>query len=195
VIERSTGQTRRPVVVGINRTQDGSVAVARGSTELVSLQKERITRRKHHWGRLGDLPDRYLPRLPLLRGPVDLVVEGYSSDSEIDGLQEYREELRRTLDLAPGADVVLVSHHLTHLYSAFFPSPFRTAAGLVIDAQGSRVRQFTEPVDLPAGTDPRLLEVSSFYRCDRDGGIECVAKQLWDGDWARPAGLAVSTRC
>jgi carbamoyltransferase len=177
------------VVVGINRTQDGSVAVARGSTELVSLQKERITRRKHHWGRLGDLPDRYLPRMPLLRGPVDLVVEGYSSDSEIDGLQEYREELRRTLDLAPGADVVLVSHHLTHLYSAFFPSPFRTAAGLVIDAQGSRVRQFTEPVDLPAGTDPRLLEVSSFYRCDRDGGIECVAKQLWDGDWARPAGL------
>jgi carbamoyltransferase len=177
------------VVVGINRTQDGSIAVARGSTELVSLQKERITRRKHHWGRLGDLPDRYLPRMPLLRGPVDLVVEGYSSDSEIDGLQAYREELRRTLDLAPGADVVLVSHHLTHLYSAFFPSPFRTAAGLVIDAQGSRVRQFTEPVDLPTGTDLRLLEVSSFYRCDRDGGIECVAKQLWDGDWARPAGL------
>lgn len=77
------------MVVGINRTQDGSIAVARGSTELVSLQKERITRRKHHWGRLGDLPDRYLPRLPLLREPVDLVVEGYSSDSEIDGLQAY----------------------------------------------------------------------------------------------------------
>jgi carbamoyltransferase len=176
-------------VVGINRTQDGSIAVARGSTELVSLQKERITRRKHHWGRLGDLPDRYLPRMPLLRGPVDLVVEGYSSDSEIDGLQAYREELRRTLELAPGADVVLVSHHLTHLYSAFFPSPFRTAAGLVIDAQGSRVEQLTEPVDLAPGTDPRLLEVSSFYRCARDGGIECLAKQLWDGDWGRPVGL------
>ena len=71
-----------PIVVGINRTQDGSIAVARGATEMYSLQKERVSRRKHHWGRLGDLPERYLARMPLLREPVDLVVEGYSSDLE-----------------------------------------------------------------------------------------------------------------
>jgi len=84
--------------------------------------------------------------------------------------------------------VVLVSHHLTHLYSAFYPSPFGVAAGLVVDAQGSHVRNFTEPVDLPTDTSGDLLEISSFYRCER-GRIECFAKQLWDGDWARPAGL------
>jgi carbamoyltransferase len=177
-----------PVVVGINRTQDGSIAVARGPLSVFSLQKERISRRKHHWGRLGDLPDRYRPHLPVLAGPVDLVVEGYSSDSEIDNLDAYRAELRECLNLREHARVVLVSHHLSHLYSAFPPSPFDAAAGMVIDAQGSRVRQFTEAVDLPAGTDGELLEIGSFYRCTR-GGVECLAKQLWDGDWAHPAGL------
>src|SRR4051794_7379262 len=108
-----------PVVVGINRTQDGSIAVAQGRGTVYSLQKERISRRKHHWGRLGDLPDRYLPRMPALRQPVDLVVEGYSSDTEIDKLAAYRAELAGTLDLRPGAPTVLVSHHLSHLYSAF----------------------------------------------------------------------------
>jgi carbamoyltransferase len=177
-----------PIVVGINRTQDGSIAIARGRSTVFSLQKERISRRKHHWGRLGDLPDRYLTHLPALTDRVDVVVEGFSSDTEIDNLDEYRAELRRTLNLADGAPVVLVSHHLTHLYSAFHPSPFDRAAGLVIDAQGSRVRDLTEDVDLPAGTSDDLLEISSFYRCRR-GRVECFAKQLWDGDWAHPAGL------
>ncbi|HLU74877.1 MAG TPA: carbamoyltransferase C-terminal domain-containing protein [Nonomuraea sp.] len=178
----------RPVVIGVNRTQDGSIAVACGRTSVHSLQKERMSRRKHHWGRLGDLPDHYLPRLSQLAGPVDLVVEGYSSDEEIANLAAYRAELRETLGLGEETPIVLVSHHLSHLYSAFPPSPFEEAAGLVVDAQGSRVRDFTEPVDLPPGTPGGLLEVSSFYRCSRDR-IECLAKQLWDGDWARPAGL------
>jgi carbamoyltransferase len=175
-------------VVGINRTQDGSIAVAVGDTEVYSLQKERLSRRKHHWGRLGDLSRLYLPRIPALRRPVDLVVEGWSSDSEIDNIEAYHAELRECLDLTEGARIVSVSHHLSHLYSAFPPSPFSSAAALVIDAQGSRVRNFTEPVDLPGNTDPELLEVSSFYRCD-ESGMSCLAKQLWDGDWARPVGL------
>jgi carbamoyltransferase len=37
-----------PTVVGINRTQDGSIAVMRGGSVMYSLQKERLSRRKHH---------------------------------------------------------------------------------------------------------------------------------------------------
>src|SRR5690348_2401165 len=113
-----------PIVVGINRSQDGSLAVARGESTLYSIQKERITRRKHHWGRLGDVPERYLPRMPLLREPVDLVVECYSSDTEIEHIAAYRNELRASLSLDSAAQIVRVSHHLAHIYSAFFPSPF-----------------------------------------------------------------------
>lgn len=176
------------VVVGVNRTQDGSIAVAVGDATVYSLQKERLSRRKHHWGRLGDLPRLYLDRFPALRQPVTLVVEGWSSDSEIDQIEAYHAELREHLDLTEDAQIVQVSHHLTHLYSAYPTSPFTSAAGLVIDAQGSRVRDLTEPVDLPAGTDPSLLEVASFYRGE-EGQVTCLAKQLWDGDWARPVGL------
>ena len=178
-----------PTVVGINRTQDGSIAVTRGGATMYSLQKERISRRKHHWGRLGDLPRLYQGRMPWLDGPVDLVVEGWSSDAELDRIDEYHAELRDTLQLAPDARIVQISHHVTHLYSAFHPSPFDVAAGLVVDNQGSAVRHFTDTLPLPAGTDPDLLEVSSFYRCERGGRVECFAKQLWDGDWERPVGL------
>ncbi|HEY7224144.1 MAG TPA: carbamoyltransferase C-terminal domain-containing protein [Micromonosporaceae bacterium] len=176
-----------PTVVGINRTQDGSIAIVGGRGAAFSVQKERFSRRKHHWGRLGDLPKHYLPHLPQLSGPIDLVVEGYSSDAEIENVEAYRAELLAHLDLA-GAQLALVSHHLSHLYSAFYPSPFERAAGLVIDAQGSRLRDLTEAVDLPAGTPGDLLEISSFYRCER-GRVQCLAKQLWSGDWSRPAGL------
>lgn len=186
---------RTPTVVGINRTQDGSIAVATPDT-VYSLQKERVSRRKHHWGRLGDLPQFYLERFPELHQPVDLVVEGWSSDTEVEHVGAYHDELRQCLELSNAARIVAVSHHLSHLYSAFPPSPFDAAAGMVIDAQGSRVRDLTEPapqvVPLPvqtAAAPADLLEVATFYRCERGQPVEVVAKQLWDGDWGRPVGL------
>ncbi|TQM38462.1 carbamoyltransferase family protein [Pseudonocardia cypriaca] len=179
-----------PVVVGINRTQDGSVAVARGRSTVYSLQKERLTRRKHHWGRLGDLPNLYLPRMAALREPVDLVVECFSSDDEIKHVDVYHQEVLDTLRFRGEPRIVTMSHHLSHLYSAFPPSPFRAAAGMVIDGQGSPVRDFTESTPgIDEETPPDLLEVSSFYRCERGRPPGCFAKQLWDGDWDRPAGL------
>ncbi len=175
-----------PVVVGINRTQDGSISVIDGAS-VYSLQKERITRRKHHWGRLGDVHDLYAGLLQNLHEPVDLVVESYSSDSEIENRVAYRQELEGALRFRRGARVVQVSHHLAHLSSAFHPSPFESAAAMVIDCQGSPAGDFSES-DAQFAAAPDLLEVASFYRCDRTR-IECVGKQLWDGDWARPTGL------
>ncbi|MDQ3979137.1 MAG: carbamoyltransferase [Actinomycetota bacterium] len=180
--------TNTPTVVGINRTQDGSIAVAVGESDVYSLQKERVTRRKHHWGRLGDLPNLYHPRLPQLAQPVDLVVECYSSDSEFARLDAYHDELLGTLRFRHQPELVRISHHLSHLYSAFFPSPFERAAVMVVDAQGSYARDFTESFPGGERVAPDLLEVASFYRCER-GRIECLGKQLWDGDWNRPAGL------
>jgi carbamoyltransferase len=175
-------------VIGINRTQDASICVVRPPDCVHTLQKERITRRKHHWGRLGDLPNLYRQRLPELSDPVDLVVECYSSDSEYARFDEYQAELSSSLHFRGAPRSVSISHHLAHLYSAFYPSPFSRAAVMVIDAQGSPVKHFREsfPVGSPLEFD--LLEVSSFYRVE-GGAIECMAKQLWDGDWDRPVGL------
>jgi carbamoyltransferase len=181
---------RAATVVGINRTQDASIAIASGGREMTSLQKERVSRRKHHWGRLGDVRDLYVPTLPELREPIDLIVECYSSDDELRRLDAYRDELEQSLRFRNGTRAVRISHHVAHAYSAFHPSPFDRAAVLVVDAQGSPVRDVTEPFPGAAGADPDLLEVASFYRCERlRGDLECVGKQLWDGDWSRPVGL------
>ncbi|HET9644845.1 MAG TPA: carbamoyltransferase, partial [Burkholderiaceae bacterium] len=82
-----------PLVVGINRTQDGSICVMRGSQVLCCIQKERLTRQKHHWGKLGDLRDVYAKSVPGLDEPIDVLVECYSSDREAERLSDYEREI------------------------------------------------------------------------------------------------------
>lgn len=173
-------------VLGLNRTQDASACLLEGG-EPVCLQKERITREKHHWGALGDV-DLYMGRIPGLRKGVDLVVECYSSDPQAQHRDQYHRNIREHLGNVPIFDV---SHHFAHACSAFYPSSFDRAAVMVIDAQGSRVADLFEEVPgLP--TDRSRLEVASFYVADQ-GGIRCVAKQTMP-DWkeldaVQPAGL------
>jgi carbamoyltransferase len=59
---------------------------------------------------------------------------------------------------------------------------------MVIDCQGSPVKDFTDTADGFEAADPDLLEVASFYSCERTR-IDCISKQLWDGDWSSPVGL------
>ncbi len=184
-----------PLILGINRTQDASVCVMRGSEILCSIQKERLTRQKHHWGKLEDFRMVYGPRIECLREPVDVLVECYSSDREIERLPQYEAELAETIRLAPGCRRTRISHHLSHLYSVFHPSPFEHAAVMVIDGQGSPAREFTERWDGGAALPGHWREVSSFYVADRSGadrsGVECLGKQLWDCNERTLVGLGM----
>lgn len=76
----------KPVVLGINRTQYGSMALLEGEKALCCVQKERITHKKHHWGKLGDIPlyKNYSPNLSM---PIDLLVEGYSIQVGIEDFE------------------------------------------------------------------------------------------------------------
>ncbi len=182
---------RGPLVVGINRTQDASICAMRGSRVLCCIQKERLTRRKHHWGRVGDLRDIYRNAVHDLNQPIDALVECFSSDRELEQLGDYEEELAQTLTLAPGCKRARISHHLSHLYSVFHPSLFDEAAVMVVDGQGSRVADLTEAWPEGASLPPEWREVSSFYRAGREGPIECLDKQLYGGDDAEPVGLGI----
>ncbi|HEX5420717.1 MAG TPA: carbamoyltransferase, partial [Gammaproteobacteria bacterium] len=128
--------TDAPAILGINRTQDASITFMRGCRVICSIQKERLTRQKHHWGKLDDLRGPYGRRLACLREPIDVLVECYSSDSEMRKLPEYEQELAETLKLSPHCRRARISHHLAHLYSVFHPSPFERAAVMVVDGQG-----------------------------------------------------------
>jgi carbamoyltransferase len=162
-----------------------------GSQVLCAIQKERLTRQKHHWGKLGDLREVYKGVVPGLDQPVDAIVECFSSDQEIERLADYEQELGEMLTLAPGCKRTRISHHLSHLYSVFHPSPFDEAAVMIVDGQGSPLTDLTEDwVD--AGKHPgHWREVSSFYRATRGGRIECIGKQLFSGDDHEPVGLGM----
>jgi len=181
---------RAPRVLGINRTQDASICLMHGSQLIWAVQKERLTRQKHHWGRLDDLRNIYARRLPGLDQPIDIVVECYSSDAEIDKLAAYERELAEVLTLAPGSRHAHISHHISHLYSVFHPSPFDEAAVMVVDGQGSRVADFTESWPEANTVPDDWCEVSSFYQATREH-IDCVGKQLWNRNEQMPAGLGM----
>jgi carbamoyltransferase len=85
---------------------------------------------------------------------------------------------------------VRISHHLSHVYSVFHPSPFDEAAVMIVDGQGSPAGQFTETWPGGSRTPSHWREVSSFYNASRDG-VACIGKQLWDGDDDHPAGLGM----
>lgn len=179
-----------PVVLGVNRTQDASICLLHGSQLQWAIQKERLTRHKHHWGKPGDFAEYYRRRLPGLEQPLDVLVECFSSDAEARQLPLYEAELAQTLAFAPGCRRMRISHHLAHAYSVFHPSPFRQAAVMVIDGQGSPVAEFTEHWPGAAGAPGEWREVSSFYRADRER-LECIGKQLWDRDDTRLVGLGM----
>jgi carbamoyltransferase len=173
-------------IVGLNRTQDASICVLENA-HAICIQKERLSRQKHHWGKTGDLSTIYMPSLPPLAQPIDLVVECYSSDSEKDKILDYRKELEDCLTFRGDANVHLLSHHLAHLYSAYFASGFAESAAMVIDFMGSAIGDRSE--EWPAiGVDDNHVEVASFYDCEGEK-VHCLDKQVWDRDRSLPVGL------
>jgi carbamoyltransferase len=179
-----------PVVLGLNRTQDASACLLHGSELVWAIQKERLTRQKHHWGKPGDVSQVYASRLPGLDRPLDVLVECFSSDAETARLPDYEAELELALRFAPGCRRMRISHHLSHVYSVFHPSPFTEAAVMVIDGQGSPVAEFTEHWSGAAAVPGHWREVSSFYSATRDR-VGCVGKQVWDRNDARLVGLGM----
>lgn len=179
-----------PRILGVNRTQDASICLMEGSRVVFAIQKERLTRQKHHWGKVDDFRKIYMPQLAALDSRIDVLVECYSSDAEIDNLDAYEQELKEIISLSPDCKRARISHHLSHVYSVFHPSPFTEAAVMIIDGQGSPASEFTEQWR-GAGTVPGdWREVSSFYRADRQR-IECIGKQLWNRNEQRLVGLGM----
>lgn len=175
-------------VLGVNRTVDASICLLGSKSFLCSTQKERFTRGKHDWGALGDFRDVYTKRFPGLDNRIDVVVECYSSDAEIRNLEQYHAELKEVLNLADTFPILQISHHLAHLYSSHFLSPFDEAAVMVVDFQGSHVKNFSEHWNGHSPEFMNWLEVSSFYRVEANE-IVCLDKQIWNGDRRRPVGL------
>ncbi|MGN6616148.1 MAG: carbamoyltransferase C-terminal domain-containing protein [Ilyomonas sp.] len=175
-----------PNILGINRTQDGSISVFEGGKHIMSIHKERITKRKHHWGRLGDMK-KYKDYMPFIERPYDLIVECWSADDERAKKDEYHEELRKEFPLTDKTRIVEISHHLSHLYSCYPTSGFDKCAVMIIDSVGSAASHVKYDYPDKKNSD-KLFEVASYYYCDGDE-ITCIKKQLHDRDPEKVNGL------
>ncbi|MEW7848418.1 carbamoyltransferase N-terminal domain-containing protein [Massilia aurea] len=146
-----------------------------------AIQKERLTRHRHHWGRPGDVRDLYLPRLPGLERPIDVMVECAAFGHDTNLLPQHDVALDHTLTLRHDARRARIPHHLAHVYSAFHTSPSREAVVMVIDAQGS-------PATAAAPSD--VQPAASFFHVDRER-IRGIGMQTAHRDAHGPAGLGM----
>ena len=192
-----------PVVLGINHDWHASICLMHGAHVQWAIQKERLTRRRHHPGEPGDLDAFYLPRLSGLERPLDVLVEclatheagahdgddagaaaGEGTGEAVgeavgegvgEGVDEAANEAYPALAFAHGARRARIAQHLAHVYSAFHPSPFREAAVLVLGRQAS------------AGPGHGHV-LASGYRVDREH-ITCIGQQVTAGGAHLAAGL------
>lgn len=177
-------------IVGINRTSDASFCLLRDVDIEILTRKERLTREKHAWGRLGDIR-LYARFLPLDQIRIDGAVECFSSDQERSLIAEHSVELRKALPLAPDAFIAEMTHHFSHAYSAFYPSPFSEAAVLVVDNRGSPSDLVGDTPHVAPGAGNAPLEVISAFCATASEGVRRVAQQVWDRNPEKPAGLGM----
>src|SRR5208337_2293154 len=148
-------------VLGINAyDHDVSACLLRDGEIAVAISKERITRRKHDSGFYQEVVDYCLKGEGISLNDVDLVVRNcyvlpvedlerrMAYDRTKKGQKEYIQAKKSSLYLSGSNNLVTVSHHLAHAYSAFAVSPFNEGVVMVVDGVGSYCSDVTEDFPL-----------------------------------------------
>ncbi len=135
-------------ILGLNLSHDRSAAIVHDGEVVVAIEEERLDRIKHSEGFLiqGHF-ERLTKTLPLKAVTYCLETADIGID-ELDAVVANRPlgdgGIWRTLRELPIRDKSKVhelpvpSHHLTHAATAYYTSPFESAAILVVDQAGSR---------------------------------------------------------
>jgi carbamoyltransferase len=149
-------------VIGVSALyHDSAVAAVSGGEIVAAVQEERFSRRKHDprfpaaaldycIARVGG-PDKVDavafyedPALAfdrVLRNTIDFAPESEAlwpaiADSQLRQKLGVLERLQQVFGTTRERDVFVVDHHMSHMASAFYPSPFQSAAIVVADGVG-----------------------------------------------------------
>ena len=166
-------------VLGINAyDHDVSACLLRDGEIAFAISKERITREKHDTGFYQGVVDYCLAAEGISLEDVDLVVRNCYvlpvEDVEIRMLSQDVPEVmddaerlqaaKHPLYLSRSKNVVTVSHHLAHAYSAFAACPFDDGVVMVVDGVGNYSSDVFEPGQQTDNVDPLARESESYYR-------------------------------
>jgi len=149
-------------VIGVSALyHDAAAAAVTGSEIIAAAQEERFSRRKHDprfpcsalqycieqvggaakVDAVAFYEDPALSFDRVLKNTIDLApaTEGLwpvVAASQLGEKINVMERLARTLGPSVAENLFIVDHHVSHLASAFYPSPFRNAAIVVVDGIG-----------------------------------------------------------
>ena len=179
-------------VLGINAyDHDVSACLLRNGEIAFAICKERITRQKHATGFYQGVVDYCLAAEGISLDDVDLVVRNcyvlpvneletrmVSADvPEVMDTVERAQAAKYPLYLSRANNVLTLSHHMAHAYSAFAASPFEEGVVMVVDGVGSYCADVTEPGQLTENVNPLARESESYYRF-KGSKLEAL-KKVW----------------
>lgn len=154
--------------LGINLGHDRSAAIVKDGKIEIAIQQERLDRAKNSIGflhqSLGDCKNIQIPHAAVqycLR-KCNIGINDLSSvTANMPGIDYSEDILQNTFSRELSDKIcVIPSHHLSHAYTAYWPSGFDEAIILVVDASGSTDQEgLTESYSLyiAKGTEIKLL--------------------------------------
>jgi carbamoyltransferase len=166
-------------VLGINAyDHDVSACLLRNGEIAYAISKERITREKHDTGFFQEVIDYCLSAEGITLGDVALVVRNcyvlpledletrllYEDIPEFMDAQERAQALKSPLFRPHSNEVITVSHHLAHAYSAFAACPFDEGVVMIVDGVGNYASDIHEQDQLTGDVNPLARESESYYR-------------------------------
>lgn len=161
-------------VLGTGLSHDGSAVLLKNGQVCVAIEKERLSRKKHDGGN-DTLAIQYcLDAEGIQLEEVSLVVQ--CANFEIPDRELFRGE--RIFAGKDKPELVNISHHLAHAYSAVGTAPFDEGMVMVIDGCGSPLDQFLQlhPEQKALISDAQLSEVH--MQCEKDSFYHFDGKKL-----------------
>lgn len=159
---------KKPIyIIGTGLSHNGSAVLLKDGYVCVAIEKERLTRIKHDGGN-DTLAIQYcLDTEGIEMKDINLVVQ--SANFDIPNRERFHG--KRIFPESDGPQIITISHHLAHAYSAIGTSPFSECAVMVIDGCGSPLNQHLElhpeqlgGIDSDFINEKRMLcEKDSFY--------------------------------
>jgi carbamoyltransferase len=179
-------------ILGINAyDHDVSACLLRDGAIAFAIAKERLTREKHDTGFYAEAIDYCLEAEGITLDDVALIVRNcyvlpvhdmderlaYEDVPEFMSVAERLRARKHPLYLTTSDDVISLSHHLAHAYSAFAASPFEEGVVMVVDGVGNYCADIHEPGQLTEGVNPLARESESYYRFS--GSRLETLKKVW----------------
>lgn len=134
-----------PWVLGISASHNGAVCLLKGHDLVVSVQEERLVRKKRRkiYGAQHSLSLEYcLDYAGIKPHDLDMVVLSVTGDSR-SPMHDLK--LNKYLQVEQnGIETLVIGHHLGHAISAFATSGFDEAAVLVVDGIGSTLNDLSK---------------------------------------------------